>query len=67
MESSSGRQTEQHIIDQIRRLRRQKYSVREISRISGKSTSTVLKYMDWKPPQVEPEPPKDTKPKPKRP
>lgn len=51
---SRGRTTEQFVIDQIRRLNRQGFSVREIARISGKSTNTVLKYKDYQPPGAAP-------------
>lgn len=52
MDAKKTTATEQHVIDQIRRLARQGLSVREIARISGKSPNTVMRYKDWTPPAV---------------
>lgn len=52
MDAKKNTATEQHVIDQIRRLAREGYTVRQIARISGKSINTVSRYKDWTPPAV---------------
>lgn len=54
--------TEQHVIDQIRRLNRQGYTVREIAKISGKSPTTVSRYKDWTPPAAQAPTPRVARP-----